>query len=313
MKKFIALLIAGGMLAFGGAAVHAEEPDNTEPVTQEETEQPEVEVEVFESTVKINVTSGGDVLTDITEGHVGDIVTAYIKSDFLFTISSIKINGVITPVSTSNQYKFPLVDGENTIDVEFIISNEKLTEIAQLVESAKDNGIQSLFTFSNLLNFISWLVSFFMSSGFLITLIKSKKLKSKTVDQVVSIVVNTLQLENAKILSEFLEKALAQTMDKMNLKIDASNECIRVLCRCFVLAQDDKPENRLAIIEELTRLNNNDETLTTQIKAILKQEQEKQRQAIEERDKAIEELKQANESLIVEDEEETTGDRYGQL
>lgn len=268
------------------------------------------EVVTYPCKVLTSVNSGGDILVDIEEGNVGDIVTAYIKADFLFAVSSIKFNDVEVEINKDGKYEFELVEGDNVISVEFKVNNEKLSEIATLINGVKEEGFASLFTVANLLNLISWIVSVFLSSGFFITLIKSKRLKAKTVDEVVDVVKTTIQAENQKAILDFLQGAIVPILNKLIEKIDGSDECMKVLCRCFVLAQNDTPENRLAIITELTNLNNSDEALSNQIRQIVKDEQAKQIAELEERNKKLEALKEANENIVIEN---NSGDSYGQL
>jgi len=277
-----------------------------------ENEQPEQAEEVEEKVGKVisNVSDGGDILLDITEGKVGEEVTAYIKPNFLFSVASIKINGADVEINDNGVYKFKLIEGDNTVDVEFKINNEKLAELAKLINQVKDNGFSSLFTMANLLNLISWIVSTIFTSGFFITLIKSKKLKAKTVDEVVEIVKGTLQSENAQTLKEFLNSLIEPMLDTLVQKIDSMDDCMKVFCRCFILAQDDTPENRLAIISELTKLKNSDEELTAQIRNIIREEQKAQEEKLVARDKAIETLEKNNAELI---RKEDTEDSYGQL
>lgn len=301
-KKILALgiILFSVLVCFSFTNVYAEgdtQPEDTETIT-------------YPCQVKESLSKGGDVIFDITEGNVGDIVTAYVKADFLFAVSSVSVNGTALNITSDGKYTFELVEGENIFSVEFKVNNEKLTEIANLINGVKEDGFTSLFTVSNLLNLISWVLSTILSSGFFITLIKSKKLKSKTVDEVVDIVKNVLKLENAQALLDYLNNIITPVISKILEKIDGLDECMRVLCRCYVLAQDDTPENRLAIINELTKLNNNDEALSNQIRKIVKEEQKAQQEKIIARDKAIEELKENNANLV---ENKDSGDSYGQI
>ena len=298
---FFSILFASLTLVLTGGFVFAEGEDSTGDV-----------VDKIDYPCKVVVSSndGGDVLTDVEEGNVGDIVTVYIKSDFLFSVSSIQINGTPVKIDSDGKYQFELIEGDNIVSVEFKINNEKLTEIANLINGVRENGFQSLFTVSNLLNLISWVISTILGSGFFITLIRSRKLKAKTVDELTELFTALIQSENSKAIKDFLEKLIAPVLDNMTLKIDGINDCIKVFCRCFVLAQDDTPENRLAIISELTNLSNNDEALTAQIRAIVKEEQKAQEEKIVARDKAIEELKKNNQNLV---KKEENSDNYGQL
>ncbi|MBR3208878.1 MAG: hypothetical protein IKF82_01275 [Bacilli bacterium] len=259
--------------------------------------------------IKELVGKGGNILFDKTEGEVGDVVTAYIKADFLFVVKSIKFNDNVVQISKDNKYEFTLVEGENTVVVECEVNNEKLTEIAELINGVKENGFASLFTINNLLNLISWVLTLFLSSGFFVTLIRNKKIKAKTVEQVQEAVTEVIDTKVSEGITNFLKDILKPIIENLLEKIDGSDECMRVLCRCFVLAQDNTAENRLAIINELTKLNNSDEKLSNQIRAIIKEEQKAQQAKIEARDKAIEELEEANKNLIKEEQ----ADEYGQF
>lgn len=281
-------------------------------VFAEEAEGGETQQEVqYSCKVIEDVGSGGNVTFDKLEGNVGDTVTAYVKPEFLFSVSSVKVNGTDLQITSDGKYEFVLVEGNNTFSVEFVINNEKLQEIAVLVNQAKEEGITSLFTVENLLTVITWVVMGLFSSGFFFTLIKNKKLKAKTVNEVQYAVNQTVSKETAKAIENFLNGSLNDIIENILTKIDGTNECMQTFCRCLILAQDGTPESRLAIVSELTKLLTSDEKLSNQIRAIIKEEQEKQQAAIAQRDKAIEELKESNENLVVAKEE--VEDNYGQL
>lgn len=318
MKKIIALITIiicafTCTIFFGAKIVNAEETIESEPTTESEPS----EAITYPCKVISSIGDGGNALFDIEEGNVGDLVTAYIKPDFLFVVESIQINGASVAISSDNKYQFNLVEGENIVSATFVISNEKLTEISNLIKGVEENGISSIFTVSNLLTFVSWAISLFLSSGFFITLIRNKKIKSQTIEQVSNTVVETLESNNAQILKEFITNLIGPSLETITTKMDGMDDCIKVFCRCFVLAQDDTPENRLAIIEELTKLNNNDEALTKQIRSIVKEEQAAQEAKIEETNKAIEALKESNakltETTSSTSENASAEDSYGQL
>lgn len=303
IKKILILVFASlaFVLAIGfGFNVYAEEA----PAADETQETQEYPCKVVE-----NVGNGGAVLFTVTEGNVGDTVTALVKPDFLYAVTSVKINGQEVEITKDGKYEFILVAGKNTFQVEFAVNNEKLQEIVNLIEQAKENGISSLFTVSNLLTFITWAITALLSSGFFVTLIRNKKLKSQTISEVQTAVTSRVNAEVAKAINEFLEKTFTTVLNSITEKVDGTNECMKVICRCFVLAQNDTPENKLAIINELTNLNVNDEELTNKIRSIVKEEQEKQQEKIVARDKAIEDLKKSNENLSAKEDL----DNYGQL
>ena len=284
-----------------GISVFAEE----QPVNPDDTQ----ETQQYPCTVVENVGNGGAVSFTVTEGNVGDVVTALVKPDFLYSVTSVKINGQDVKITKDGKYEFALVEGENLFQVEFAVNNEKIQEIVNLVEQTKENGIASLFTVSNLLTFVTWLITALLSSGFFITLIRNKKLRSATIADVQNAVTSSVNAEVAKAINEFLEKTFNVVLNTITDKVDGTNECMKVVCRCLVLAQNDTPENKLAIINELTNLNVDDEELTNKIRGIVKEEQAKQQEKIAARDKAIEDLKQSNENLSAKEDL----DNYGQL
>lgn len=327
IKKILCLggLFLGVFTLTLGAKVYAADEEPTQPVITETTPDITTSITPVETTtdneqeneettypcqVVEMVTTGGNVLTDITEGNVGDKVTAYIKPDFLFSTSLVKINDVEQTITKDGVYEFELVEGKNVITVEFKVNNEKLTEIAELLSTVKEKGFASLFTVDNLLILVYWVLTALFSSGFFITLIKSKKLKTKTVEEVQSAISAQIGVENAKLLNDFLNNVLDKALATITTKMDNVDDCMKVLTRCFILSQENTPESRLAIINELTKLTTSEEALTNKIKAIVKQEQIAQKEKIEARDRAIEELKENNNNLVSERDDQ---DNYGQI
>lgn len=309
MKRFKIFLVLFSIFAsvsilfLAFAPVYAEE--NTE------SEAGEVVNENYPCKIVESISDGGDVLFDITEGNVGDTVTAYVKPDLLFSVTSVVINGNQVQLDDDGKYQFQLIDGENVVSIEFNIDNEKLEEISAIINGVKEKGIKSLFTIENLLNLLSWFLSIFMSSGFLITLIKNKKIESKTTDKLSELYSNLTKKELGLIINKFLDGTVSKILDTQTLKIDKIDECIKALARCMILSQENSPEARLAIITELTNLNDDNEVLSARIRNIVKEEQAAQEQAIIERDRALEELKKSTEEIVVISNED--GDNYGQI
>jgi hypothetical protein len=101
-------------------------------------------------------------------------------------------------------------------------------------------------------------------------------------------------------------------MATITSKLDGTSETCKTLARCFILAQEDTPEARLAIIQELTKLQTTEQELTEQVKAIIQQEVSKNQKIIEEQQQALTELKEANDAIEVEDTTKKDDD-YGQI
>lgn len=278
----------------------------------DESEIPEIDYPC-DVVIKINNQNYGDILTDIEGGEVGQIVTVYVSPNILCTLTSISANGTQLVKNEDGNYTFALVEGDNTIEGEFIVDKEQFEFIAQQIGSIKNGDWGAIFSVDNLLNFISWGISLFLSSGFFVTLIKSKKLKNKTTEEVASAMTFAAETSIVETVNRVLEKVLGDTFTKYLEKTDSIDETMKVLTRCFVLSQENTPEARLAIIQELTNLKANTQAdLTEQVKNMIQSEIQKNNQELEAKKNAIQALKDANSNIKV-DVTSSGDDSYGQI
>lgn len=263
--------------------------------------------------VVIGATEHGDVLCDIESGKVGDIATLYVKGDFLYSVESVKMNGTDLVAMENGNYQFYLVEGENLVTATFKVNNEQVEEITKIIDSVKENGIGSLLTVDNLLTLIYFLISAIFSSGFFVSLLKSKKLKTQTIDDVSRETKKVLEKCTKEEIVNFLKNTIQPTVEKMLDKVDEVNEISTTLCECFILAQENTPEARLAIIDKLTKLQTANKELSEQIRQIIMEQKKAEEEKIAERDKAIQELKDANDSIPTKETKEEKKDEIGQL
>lgn len=278
----------------------------------DESEIPEIDYPC-DVVIKINNKNYGDILTDIEGGEVGQIVTVYVSPNILCTLTNISANGTQLVKNEDGNYTFTLVEGDNTIEGEFIVDKEQFEFIAQQIGNIKNGDWGAIFSVDNLLNFISWGISLFLSSGFFVTLIKSKKLKNKTTEEVASAMTFAAETSIVETVNRVLEKVLGDTFTKYLEKTDSIDETMKVLTRCFVLSQENTPEARLAIIQELTNLKANTQAdLTEQVKNMIQSEIQKNNQELEAKKNAIQALKDANSNIKV-DVTSSGDDSYGQI
>lgn len=279
--------------------------------TIDEPEEPEIDYPC-DVVIKINNKNYGDVLTDIEGGEIGQVVTVYVSPNILCTLTNISANGTQLVKNEDGNYTFVLVEGDNTIEAEFIVDKEQFEFIAEQIGSIKNGDWGAIFSVENLLNFISWGISLFLSSGFFITLIKNKKLKTKTTEEVANAMSFAAETSIVDTINRILEKVLGDTFTKYLEKTDSIDETMKVLTRCFVLSQENTPEARLAIIQELTNLKANTQAeLTEQVKNMIHNEIQKNNEELEAKKNAIKALKEANNNI-------NTGtsvgdDTYGQI
>ena len=266
-----------------------------------------------EATVTVATNKGGDILVDVTEGHAGDKVTARVSPNVLYKVESVKVNGVNITANEEGNYEFLLAAGENTIEASFAVDNAELETIAGLLTDAKNKDWDSIFNLSNLLTFISWGVSLLLGSGFFITLIRSKKIKVKTMKEVEEAWNTVVNNEVGKTIGNFLQDTIKPLVEKYNLKTEELQTTMKTLARCVVLMQEDTPEARLAIINELTEFKSVNSELTEEVKKIIDTEIAKSNQDKAELSKAIEELKAANNEIKVEEDKGSGDGRYGKI
>lgn len=277
-----------------------EAPVEEEPVVVEE----EPEEVVYPSKVVISNTNYGDVLVDIEEGNVGDIVTIYAKPYTLCKLVSVSVNGTQLVADENGNYSFALVEGENIINAQFEIDQEQIKFVAGLIESAKEGDWTSFFSVKNLFTIISWVITAGSAAGFCITLIKSKKIKSGTVTDVAKAVNNAIDSNEAKIIKEFLNGTFGPAMEKINSQLTHTEDVVKVLARCMILAQEGTPEARLAIIQELTNIQKTESDLAQQVKALIDEAILKEKALEEKKKSEIAELEEANNSIELVAEEE---------
>lgn len=239
----------------------------------------------------------GDIIYDIEEGNVGDVVTLYVVPDVLYTTEYVKVNDVVLVAEEDGKtYKFALTEGENIITASFIIDNEEIANLIGVVDQVKNQGIQSILTVDNLFKCIYFLLSALLSSGFFITLIKKQKIKTATVNQLTELFTNLIKEVNNEEVKKALEGIFGQTVEKLVNKMDGVDELVNKMVKCMLLMQENTPESRLAIINELT-LNDDNKKLSEEIKNMISKEVEAQNKAIEERNSSIEEMKKANQTI----------------
>ena len=290
MKKFFVFLFCLLGLFSLGITIHSEEPEGNEEITQSE----EVEVQEFTSKVIIGECKYGDATVDVIEGNVGDVVTIFPNAQVFCRLIAVKVNGVEIAKNADGEYKFALVEGDNVVSIECEVNQEDMKVIVDLIENAKKGSWEDVFSFNNIANLISWAISIVMGSGFLITLLRSKKIKSLTATdisaKVQQIVPETVQ---AVIKDNF-----APIIDNIQQLTTDINEACNTLVRCMMLMQENNPESRLAVTKELANLNRTTTDLESKVRKIINQEMSKIEAAKLEKEQAIATLEQKNNEVV---------------
>lgn len=258
--------------------------------------------------VVINKTKGGDVLLDVESGEVGTVVTATINPNLFYIIESVTVNGVNLVAQENGTYKFELVEGSNVLSVSFVVDHKEMEKLAETITNVKDNGVASILTVENLIIFLYWVLTFAMSTGLFITLGKNKKIKSKTARELYDAAVEACNVAGSKEVKTFFNENLTPLLTKYDEKLEVTNSIMKTMVRCMLLAQENTPEARLAVIKELTELKTNEEDLAKEVKAMIDNEVKKIEEQNQKRDEAIAELKATNDNIT-----NTSGNKYGQI
>ncbi len=255
---------------------------------------------IYTANVVIVESKNGEIYVDAFEGNVGDLVTITVVPDVLYELQSISVNGVILEskidVNGNEVYQFQMVEGANTITSSFVVSDEKLEEIAVLLKNIQNKDWKAIFTLDNLLKLISFLFTLVFGSGFFVTMLKYKKIKAKTIEDVNDNVTDILEKKIPEQLIKFLEEFFGPFDAKFLEKIDGVVEITRVLTRCMILMQEGTPEARIAILKEIESIKTDEEELSNQVKKLIHDEMEKKEQELHDKEQAIEELKEVNNS-----------------
>ena len=284
MRKIIIFLTSLFCISSLSLTSYAEEVEDIPTVEVEPTPTPEV---VYPCKVVIPTFENGEVAASQMEGNVGDVVEIYHTPWLLYSLETIACNGVLLTPNEYGIYTIELVEGENVISATFVVDDVKLEKVAELLNQAKQGDWKSIFSVSNLMQLISWLITTFCASGFFVTLYKMKKYKVTTMEEVNTNVQKAVDTGCANSITNFLTDFMSSYSKTTTEKLDSMEKSNKTLVKCFILMQENTPESRMAILSELDNLSSDKDNtaLTLTIKELIKEEVQKQ----EEKSKALEE------------------------
>ena len=239
----------------------------------------------------------GDMLADKEGGNVGDVVTLIAKPYSLFGVESVTVNGVALTQNEDGNYNFTLVEGENVVVATFKVNQEEISYILGLIEKAKDGNWEDIFSLKNLFTIISWVISLFTAGGLCITLLKKQKIKAKTAEEISAAVEEVTKGETSKAVNAFMEKILGPSFDMFGEKLKEINEMCASMAKCMVLAQENTPEARLAIIQELSKTNEKAQDLAEEVKKIVHDEMSATEKEKQEKIDTLKDLEEKNNAL----------------
>ena len=245
--------IGFGLKSQNFAIARAEGDESVEIVSESVEESVE---ETFECKVVIAETKNGSVTVDKVEGHVGEIVTATVKHDIFYLIKSVSVNGtaLIESEEISGEYSFALVEGENKIVAEIVINEELLGTMSVMVEQAKNKDWTNLFSVENVVR----VVTIVLNSGMLIAMvryfIRDKKLAAKVEKGVKESVEKIVPDMTKETVTKTIQDVVAPIVENMAADNQELMKAMSVFAKCMALSQENTPEARNAILNELSTL-----------------------------------------------------------
>lgn len=221
-----------------------------EPVGFEETKPCHVSMSRFDH---------GEIEVDALEGDVGDIVTIDAKSDLLYKVDFVAVNGtnLVEDERTRGRYSFALVAGENVITASFVVDEELCGELTDIVAKIGDGDVdwvEDIFNLRNLIDFISWI----FGGGILFAIaryfIKDKKLEKTIEDKVVEVMTNLVpgitKTEITNQMKGIIEPMFGKVTENSSIMMTAMG----ILMKGLVLMQQGTPEAKIALLDEFDKM-----------------------------------------------------------
>lgn len=144
----------------------------------------------------------------------------------------------------------------------------------------------------------------FNGRWFCITLLKSKKVKAKTTDEIVKIFTDLLNGNLGDSNNEFLNKILQPIMEKVSSELGDIKLSVASMLRCVILMQENTPESRLAIIEELSKANKDEQDLSQKVAEIVNAQMAQKEKDRQDKIDALKALEEQNNKINAEPKEE---------
>lgn len=256
------------------------------------------------NTVVVDAVDHAKITTSIQEGAVGDICVVNVKSDLFYIVNSITVNGtaLIESEITYGEYSFALVEGENRIAVSMKIDEDAVGVFYDSMKAIENKDWAYLFSVKNILAILGSL----LSGGCLIAMIRYVIKDKKIADRVEKGAKEAVEKLVPAQTKEAVLKAVEGVVTPIFAQLQADNAQMRnamgVFARCLALSQENTPEARMAIINELSQLKLGDDSnvyasIMAYIDKVFKEHEETFNQAIA----SLQEISEKNEEILNED------------
>ena len=292
MKKLFKTLLVGGVALMLGLGLGLHNDFGSVKADDEIAESA--------ATVTIGEVNHGTVECDIKEGVAGDICTLQVNPDMFYIVESVSVNGVnlVESEEIHGQYSFALVAGENVVSVKIVVDADMLGELSVIFEEAKNKDWTSLFSLENIIIIVKWA----LDCGILVVVIryfvKDKKLASKIENGVKDMLAKLLPDMVKETVLASIKEVLAPMFSELKADNVETSKAMGVFAKCLALAQQDTPEARTAIINELSNLKISDEKTLAEIKVYIDELVKQSLKDYNDTMASIKEIKQVSEEIL---------------
>lgn len=265
-------------------------------------------VETVKNTVVIEKPIHGSITASIEEGEIGDICVLEAKHDFLYKIDFIKVNGValIEDEDIAGKFSFILVEGENLVTSSFVIDEELCGELTNVISQLENKDWKNLFTIENAITLVKWL----LDGGILIALaryyIKDKRLEKKLEASVKDIISEMIPGQTQEAVLKCTEAIITPIFAELTAQNSEMAKAMNVFAKCMALSQENTPEARRAILDELSGLKIADVNTINEAKKYIEEVIRKVKLDYEEVMKKVNSIIEKNKENIEQPNEEET-------
>lgn len=312
MRKNLKLTLCGlGLFAIAGLGVgfglKQQATFNQPTVVFAEGEEEEQIVEETEEptplpcSVVVDPVKHGSISLSIVEGNVGDICVITAKHDLLYKVDKVLANGatLVESETTSGEFSFALVEGENKISATFVVDEELCGALTNIISEAANKDWTRLFSVENVITLVKWV----LDGGILIAMIRyyikdkrlEKKLENKVQDTVVKIIPETTE----KTVLTTVEKVITPMFEETKSDYIEIMKGLSSLAKCMALAQENTPESKNAILDVLSGLKIGDLDTINEVKKYIEDALERHNKAYEATLKALKEIGDKNAQNVV--------------
>ena len=318
MKKLLKITFLGLFLAaicsfglFHSSSVQPifAEPENSssEPVSSsQEPVEPEPTEDAPAATVIIEKVDHAKITTSLENGNPGDVCIINVEADLFYLTQSVTVNGtaLVESEDISGEYSFVLAEGENKILVKIGVDKELLGQFADIFEKVSTGNLDDLFSVRNIVAFVFWI----LNGGLLIAMvryyIKDKRLAEKVEQGTRNAVSKVVPEETRKIVVSSIEKVITPMFKDIHAGNADIVQAMAVFAKCFALSQENTPESRKAILDELSGLKISDASTLETIKNYIDEAVAKYQLSYKEALEAIQNIGKQNEAILAENNED---------